>query len=460
MTFIAGTMKSAILQLGNGPSSFQSSRNLLKIDDYGCDELDDSDLRQAALLSFPVLNKSAMESEVPTHLANAGKVRQSSKEATASISDPDVWRPTQLRNGNWACNHICKDKRNCKHPCCRNGLERPPNPPKLPKPLEEQPTNKLSTDMTTYSNHSKIDARGATTTRPSANSLKKRKPTPEWDEFSDGLDDSVFDGQLHQGAAKSFNSNVPHTDPSMADRSHITQAGDRRKGGHSLFFHGTSSPDQRLLVPEVDLSSGQAEPPSPICKTNAPPPFASSIANPSPRGFGSSPTLHIPLRKKLRIDDGRKSIRSPSRAVVSTLNAAGLSKDRHVPSDFDLIDDDLDSDDLECTLADTDQHAAVARYVADDGDDDYDEAYDDTTPTLQTPEMVIDASLSGEAARSDAYTASGATDIPPARALDTPLVAPEELQTPVPRSKTEVETADARAADWIVREFGGYVDFV
>ncbi|KAJ5292397.1 sedoheptulose-1-7-bisphosphatase [Penicillium atrosanguineum] len=36
----------------------------------------------------------------------------------------------RLPNGNWACNHKCKDKTSCKHFCCRDGLEKPPKPSK------------------------------------------------------------------------------------------------------------------------------------------------------------------------------------------------------------------------------------------------------------------------------------------------------------------------------------------
>ena len=56
-----------------------------------------------------------------------------------------MWNPMQLDNGKWACNHKCKDKTayvrsrselsladdpRCKHLCCREGVEKPPKPPK------------------------------------------------------------------------------------------------------------------------------------------------------------------------------------------------------------------------------------------------------------------------------------------------------------------------------------------
>ena len=59
--------------------------------------------------------------------------------------DDEESGPVRLPNGNWACNHKCKDKtryehtknikncaypNSCKHFCCRDGLEKPPKPNK------------------------------------------------------------------------------------------------------------------------------------------------------------------------------------------------------------------------------------------------------------------------------------------------------------------------------------------
>ncbi|KAL5532870.1 HFM1 [Sanghuangporus sanghuang] len=48
--------------------------------------------------------------------------------------------PKTLPNGNYACNHNCKDKSACRHLCCREGLAKPPLAPK--KVLEEKRTAK------------------------------------------------------------------------------------------------------------------------------------------------------------------------------------------------------------------------------------------------------------------------------------------------------------------------------
>ncbi|KAJ5733918.1 hypothetical protein N7493_002704 [Penicillium malachiteum] len=49
--------------------------------------------------------------------------------------------PIRLANGNWACNHKCKDKTSCKHMCCRTGLEKPP---KVGKKRAQPPSQKSS----------------------------------------------------------------------------------------------------------------------------------------------------------------------------------------------------------------------------------------------------------------------------------------------------------------------------
>ncbi|KAJ6490602.1 Sec63 Brl domain-containing protein [Mycena vitilis] len=38
--------------------------------------------------------------------------------------------PKKLANGNYKCNHPCKDKTKCRHMCCRDGLAEPPKQPK------------------------------------------------------------------------------------------------------------------------------------------------------------------------------------------------------------------------------------------------------------------------------------------------------------------------------------------
>ncbi|CAG7953136.1 unnamed protein product [Penicillium nalgiovense] len=63
------------------------------------------------------------------------------------IDEPeDEYEPVRLANGKWACNHKCKDKTSCKHFCCREGLEKPPKPPKrtIPATQKEAGLNQLT----------------------------------------------------------------------------------------------------------------------------------------------------------------------------------------------------------------------------------------------------------------------------------------------------------------------------
>ncbi|KAL6713023.1 ATP-dependent DNA helicase MER3 [Lecanora helva] len=45
-------------------------------------------------------------------------------------NEGNPWNPERLENGKWACNHKCKDKKVCKHMCCREGVDKVPKPPK------------------------------------------------------------------------------------------------------------------------------------------------------------------------------------------------------------------------------------------------------------------------------------------------------------------------------------------
>ncbi|KAJ6189741.1 hypothetical protein N7519_004649 [Penicillium mononematosum] len=63
------------------------------------------------------------------------------------IDEPEEeYEPVRLANGKWACNHKCKDKTSCKHFCCREGLEKPPKPPKrtIPATQKEAGLNQLT----------------------------------------------------------------------------------------------------------------------------------------------------------------------------------------------------------------------------------------------------------------------------------------------------------------------------
>ncbi|KAI0333545.1 P-loop containing nucleoside triphosphate hydrolase protein [Cubamyces sp. BRFM 1775] len=48
------------------------------------------------------------------------------KPPTSSAVSTITAAPRHLANGNYECNHTCKDKTKCRHLCCRDGLEKPP----------------------------------------------------------------------------------------------------------------------------------------------------------------------------------------------------------------------------------------------------------------------------------------------------------------------------------------------
>ncbi|KAL5355153.1 Sec63 Brl domain-containing protein [Aspergillus floccosus] len=52
----------------------------------------------------------------------------------------EIGQATRLENGKWACNHRCKDKKRCKHLCCREGLDKPPKVNKMSR-IENKTTS-------------------------------------------------------------------------------------------------------------------------------------------------------------------------------------------------------------------------------------------------------------------------------------------------------------------------------
>ncbi|QRV87986.1 DEAD/DEAH box helicase [Ceratobasidium sp. AG-Ba] len=57
-------------------------------------------------------------------------------------SNKESAAPNKLRlaNGNYPCQHKCKDKATCRHICCREGLPKPSSSPKRAKVKDHQPT--------------------------------------------------------------------------------------------------------------------------------------------------------------------------------------------------------------------------------------------------------------------------------------------------------------------------------
>lgn len=105
-------------------------------DEYG-DDLSEEDL--VGLLDdtpeedFRDIESFQQPSRPPARMHDpAANMPRKSIEGSSATVPAAQWQPVQLSNGRWECNHKCKDKQNCKHPCCTDGLDRPPKPPKDP----------------------------------------------------------------------------------------------------------------------------------------------------------------------------------------------------------------------------------------------------------------------------------------------------------------------------------------
>ncbi|KAK6006025.1 hypothetical protein QM012_006435 [Aureobasidium pullulans] len=84
------------------------------------------------------------------NLAKRGKT----KNKTAIIEMVEASDGQRLENGNYACNHRCKDRTACKHKCCKEGLEKKPKP-KKPK----------DSDACSTANKSKISSSSSSSAR-------------------------------------------------------------------------------------------------------------------------------------------------------------------------------------------------------------------------------------------------------------------------------------------------------
>jgi hypothetical protein len=98
-------------------------------DEFGDNSLDDGDLLQAAGgisdLDFAHIDNYGTELSAQTMKITSKSTRP---KQTGELTT--MWEPKQFDNGKWACNHACKDKNACKHMCCRDGVDKPPKAPK------------------------------------------------------------------------------------------------------------------------------------------------------------------------------------------------------------------------------------------------------------------------------------------------------------------------------------------
>jgi hypothetical protein len=81
-------------------------------DDYGYDDIDDSEIFQTVVRA---------EKESFTDIDELMDVPQAT--FGTQLKEPER-SPGRLPNGKYSCHHHCKDKNRCKHPCCREGVNK------------------------------------------------------------------------------------------------------------------------------------------------------------------------------------------------------------------------------------------------------------------------------------------------------------------------------------------------
>ncbi len=127
--------------------------------EFADDDIDDSDLLQlangdAGFTNIDDIGEADLSS--PYSTSTQKRLRETKFAAVEEL------QPTRLENGKWACNHTCKNKRTCKHLCCREGLDRPPRPSVKKAAAKEQAelgqaSNKLRTSAAETKSQTKLD---------------------------------------------------------------------------------------------------------------------------------------------------------------------------------------------------------------------------------------------------------------------------------------------------------------
>ncbi|KAF2754879.1 hypothetical protein EJ05DRAFT_533103 [Pseudovirgaria hyperparasitica] len=116
-------------------------------EDYGDDDLDDEDFAYLAPkdLNFEHIDDFKKPKGKITHQ------NQANDESQALLPERDhISEPERMENGNYFCNHVCKNKLSCKHLCCREGLEKPPK-----KSAKKRATNHEPSETQRYSKTAK-----------------------------------------------------------------------------------------------------------------------------------------------------------------------------------------------------------------------------------------------------------------------------------------------------------------
>lgn len=113
----------------SGGSTSKRKVSETDIDEFGIGGGDDSLFPADGFLSIDNFDDGGN----PT--ANKAKKRKQTKANEGSFHVGQ--EPRKLDNGKWACSHNCKDKKSCKHLCCKDGLDKKPRPKQNKPPVEK-----------------------------------------------------------------------------------------------------------------------------------------------------------------------------------------------------------------------------------------------------------------------------------------------------------------------------------
>jgi len=219
-----------------------------EFDDDGLDDLAFTEAFREAdfedIDSIPLLGTNRARS----HVAGSEKSKTSAIAAQNSQAQPG--QPVRLENGNYACAHRCKNKKDCKHTCCKEGCEKLPRPPKDKNSDALLSGNQSISSMKGFEKRNKfhVSGRGESHKESSRGSLKHKidqESRSSSTEYGDGLDITDYD-ELGQTSAPVLTSVPSKTSKRL------------ESFRQSMFITDSSSPYKQQRVPTLDLTGGQS----------------------------------------------------------------------------------------------------------------------------------------------------------------------------------------------------------
>lgn len=185
-------------------------------------------------------------------IAPRGGKKQAAKSTNEKTKTASTWQPERLSNGNWNCNHRCKDKQVCKHNCCRQGTESKPKPPKNKKEEPEE-----STIMAAFRQRVKSSSATANVIDPEPSNREGHATDRKIDPLSATSSTAYYDED------DMFNDIDKIAIPNETSRALPRPfKGFSPEKGRSLFTNDTSSPQKsssprKNEIEEIDLSSNK-----------------------------------------------------------------------------------------------------------------------------------------------------------------------------------------------------------